>query len=572
MFARRLVILLVLLTLTTNVLALAGSSAGASASEGQAFTLVSLKHESTGALTRIMIESSAPPLYTVFRPTDRLIVVDLPGGEGSQLASQYAVKTALVDSIAVHQITSGTAGRTVTRIEVAIRNSARDRSTVTGNTFILELSPEAQAKDKQYATEKPASSSGVYVYPTPVAKRNTTTEPDRAQPKAPINRAVLEPKTEPKPERAALQSPALKPASLVRAVRSETAGSAVRIVVDSDGAAQFKDFVLPNPWRVVVDITGVRSNVGNKTTTVGSGPVDRLRVGQPAPNVVRIVLDTKTKTPYTVEREGTALVITVGNHSAARNDDAHPAVEVKAQIPAKPKEAAQPASKPEVKVASERVENKVEDKPASGIPSDLLAQTGRPSQGAAGQRVTSQPNRSLPQPGQPGSGSSNPVKEVITSGPQPSPAVTRSAMDVQRNPAVQPGAHNSAKSRSDLAFCDPSYVGGLVSFDLRAGVDIRDMLRFISQQYGVNFIVDKSVAAVPVDIRVTDIPWNQVMEAVLRANRLGTVCESNGRMIRIATLTAVQEEEQSRRAIAEEQAKQIPLLTKIIHLKYARAL
>ena len=93
--------------------------------------------------------------------------------------------------------------------------------------------------------------------------------------------------------------------------------------------------------------------------------------------------------------------------------------------------------------------------------------------------------------------------------------------------------------RSEIAFCDPGYVGGLISFDLRAGVDIRDMLRFISQQYGVNFIVDKSVTAVPVDIRVTDIPWNQVMESVLRANRLGAVCESNGRMIRIATLTAV---------------------------------
>ena len=354
MFARRLVILLVLLALTSNVSALAGSSAGASASEGQAFTLVSLKHESTGALTRIMIESSAPPLYTVFRPTDRLIVIDLPGGEGSQLASQYAVKTALVDSIAVRQITSGSAGRTVTRIEVATRNDVRDRSTVNGNTLILELSPESQAKDAKYAAEKPAAASGVYVYPTPVAKRTTATEPDRAQPKASANRAALEPKPEPKADRAAPKASALKPASLVRAVRSETAGGAVRIVVDADGAAQFKDFVLPNPWRVVVDITGVRSSVGNKTTTVGSGPVDRLRVGQPAPNVVRIVLDTKTKTPYTVEREGAALVITVGNQSASRNDK----VEVKAQNPGSVKEAGATASKPEVKVASQRVENK----------------------------------------------------------------------------------------------------------------------------------------------------------------------------------------------------------------------
>jgi len=58
---------------------------------------------------------------------------------------------------------------------------------------------------------------------------------------------------------------------------------------------------------------------------------------------------------------------------------------------------------------------------------------------------------------------------------------------------------------------------------------------------------------------------------VLRANRLGAVCESNGRIIRVATLAAVKEEEEQTRAIAEEKAKQVPLVTKIIHLKYARA-
>src|ERR1051325_1514128 len=133
MFARRLVTSLVLLALVSNVCVFANVSAGVrSASEGQAFTLVSLKHETVGAATRILIESSAPPLYTVFRPSDRMIVVDLPGGEGSQLAPQYAVKNALVDSIAVRQMLSSGAGRSATRIEVATRNEVRDRSNASG--------------------------------------------------------------------------------------------------------------------------------------------------------------------------------------------------------------------------------------------------------------------------------------------------------------------------------------------------------------------------------------------------------------------------------------------------------
>lgn len=571
MIARRLVVLLVLLSLVSNVNAFAAKSARAKATTpAQAYTLVSLKHETVGALTRISIESSAPPLYTVYRPSDRLVVVDLPGGEASGLAPLYEVKSDLVDSITVRQSKlgarpgDGKVARGTTRIEVGVKPSVHDRSTVDGNTLVLELSPGVQtsptqaklqralstaevARDVKRVAEKKPEVAGVTVYPAPV------TSPESA---VKLQPATAE-KATPKPE-------ALKSARLIRNVRSEAAGGVVRIVVEADGTAQFKDFVLSDPWRVVVDITGVRSTFGNKTTVVGNSPVDRMRVGQPSPNVVRIVLDTRSKVPYRVERAGETLVITVGSGSTSKNESLKPAADVKAQTTASSaKDAA--TVKPEVKVAGERIENKPADSPKETIAtSDLIAQT---TGGQAPPRVTHQPNRSLPLPVQPNASSG--VRETVT---QTAPAaVNRSAMDLQR-PGVAGGAgQTSSKARPEMAFCDPSYVGGLISFDLRAGVDLRDMLRFISQQYGVNFILDKSVSAVPVDIRMTDVPWNQVMESVLRANRLGAVCESNGRMIRIATLAAVKEEEEQRRLLAEEQAKQIPLITKIIHLKYARA-
>jgi len=557
-----------LLALVSNVSVFAGLNAGARA---EAFALVSLKHETEGSLTRILIESSAPPLYTVFRPTDRLIVIDLPGGEASRLAPAYSVKSALVESIMVRQsrVGAGTAGRAVARIEVTVRADARDRSTVNGNTLVLEVTPDVkptpakariekdaptEAKDAKHASQTKSDSHvaapGVVMYSAPVAKSSTPASP------------------EPAPERVKPRPSDLKPATLIRGVRSEPAGGAVRIVVDADGAAQYKDFVLPNPWRIVVDITGVRSAFGNKTTVVGAGLVERFRVGQPSPNVVRIVLDTKSKVSYRVVREGEALVITIGDTGSSREESA-PKVEVKAQQNPNPvKDAATPQAKPEVRVAGDRIENKTDNKkPADQSAKDAVATANLLAQAngqSAPPRVTPQPNRALPLPSQPTSQPS-----AGKPGAQPAqPSVVRSATDVQRsqsNPAGQ------MPRRSEIAFCDSGYVGGMISFDLRAGVDIRDMLRFISQQYGVNFIIDKSVAAVPVDIRVTDIPWNQVMESVLRANRLGAVCESNGRMIRIATLTAVKEEEDQQLAIREAQSNQIPLVTKIIHLKYARA-
>jgi type IV pilus assembly protein PilQ len=547
MMARRLVTTLALVALVSNLSVFAGANARP---EAQAFALVSLKHETVGPVTRILIESSAPPLYTVFRPTDRLIVVDLPGGEASRLAPEYRVKDSLVDRVMVRRA-AGPAGRAVARIEVSVKSDVRDRSVVDGNTLVLEISPEAKttaagataAKDNAESREpkrvsQPASAPGVTVYSV----------------KAAADKVAPQPRD-------------LKPATLISAVRWEATPAGVRIVVDTNGAAQFKDFVLASPWRVVVDITGVRSAFGNKTTPVGAGSVERLRVGQPGANVVRLVLDTKSKVDYRVVREGSSLVITVGddNNSPAR---AQPGPDVKAQQnPNDVKGAAQP-HKPEVRVAGERIENKNSEKSPAAPPKGAAAQANLLAQAnpqSTGQRVTAQPNRSLPLPAQPA-----PQPGVAKPSAAPAqPPVNRSPLDVQRN--SQPNGSVQNQKRPELAFCDPGYVGGLISFDLRAGVDLRDMLRFISQQYGVNFIVDKSVSTVPVDIRVTDLPWNQVMESVLRANRLGAVCESGGRMIRIATLAAVKEEEEQQRAIAEEKAKQVPLVTKIIHLKYARA-
>src|SRR3954470_18829878 len=103
MFARRLVVIIMLVALACNFSVLATARPAMVASEGQAFTLTSLTHETVGAETRILIESSAPPLYTVFRPSPQLIIVDLPGGESPSLQPQYAIKSPLVDTVMVRE-------------------------------------------------------------------------------------------------------------------------------------------------------------------------------------------------------------------------------------------------------------------------------------------------------------------------------------------------------------------------------------------------------------------------------------------------------------------------------------
>jgi type IV pilus assembly protein PilQ len=472
----------------------ASALAAVPAPRAQTFALTSLKYETLSGMTRITIEASSPPLYTISRPTPRLIVIELVGGEVSKLAPSYAIKNGIVEAITVR--------RDPPRIEIVAGGEAGDKSSLRGNALIVEVWLKS-------ARPVPA---GVHVEP-------------RAVSESPKN--FLEPRP---------ISGAAKPATWLNSVRTETKPGAVNVLLETDGVAQFKDFTLEGPTRIVVDLMGIRTGLVGRSFPVASPLVERVRVGQPDPKTVRVVIDSKGKFPHRVVREGNSLAVIVGSDSKPANA----AFEESKPVP-DPKAAARSAVGSEPPPATNTAKTKTAAQPPL-----------QPAQPPAKQQVA--------QPAKPQ------ISQTSYAEPQRPAAVERPRNVTTTNPAPA-----KPSQRPEKAFCDPDYVGGPVSFDLRAGVDIRDMLRFISQQYGVNFIVDKSVGQVPVDIRVNEMPWNRVIESVLKANRLGAVCESDGRIIRVATLAAIKEEEEQRRAVEEERKKAIPLVTKIIHLKYARA-
>ena len=65
------------------------------------------------------------------------------------------------------------------------------------------------------------------------------------------------------------------------------------------------------------------------------------------------------------------------------------------------------------------------------------------------------------------------------------------------------------------------------------------------------------------------MPWDQALDIILRANKLGYVVD--GTIVRIAPLTVLADEEEQRRKLAEEQALagELRVLTK--PLSYAKA-
>ncbi|HEX8492590.1 MAG TPA: type IV pilus secretin PilQ [Pyrinomonadaceae bacterium] len=112
------------------------------------------------------------------------------------------------------------------------------------------------------------------------------------------------------------------------------------------------------------------------------------------------------------------------------------------------------------------------------------------------------------------------------------------------------------------------FVGEPINLNV-VNADIRDILNYITEQYGVNFVIDSSVGPVPVTVNVTDVPWNIALDAILRANRLGV--DVNGNILRVATIDVLATEAAAQQKIRDAQLDTSPLVTEFLRLNYARA-
>src|ERR671919_233828 len=95
------------------------------------------------------------------------------------------------------------------------------------------------------------------------------------------------------------------------------------------------------------------------------------------------------------------------------------------------------------------------------------------------------------------------------------------------------------QSEQGRQYGQPGFVGEPINLNV-VNADIRDILNYITEQYGVNFVIDASVSAVPVTVNVQDVPWNFALDSILKANRLGV--EVSGHILRLATLEVLKEE------------------------------
>ncbi|HVL65626.1 MAG TPA: type IV pilus secretin PilQ [Vicinamibacterales bacterium] len=285
------------------------------------------------------------------------------------------------------------------------------------------------------------------------------------------------------------------------------------------------------PRRLVLDFANVTAKVPARTP-VDSPLVSQVRVALNSrePLVTRVVIEVSERATYHIERvndAGSELAVIfelAGASSRVLLPPAEPSV-----------------GDPEPPISLEQ---------ALANGAGVAARATPPAPAAA-------PVRMVPVAGNPLRISNRTPAAAAVQEPPPTPP---------QLPAQQPPPPPPVQTRG-IQTEERQYVGRPVSIDLENG-DLRTLIRLLVNEGGLNVVFDPSVQGT-VDIVLNEIPWDQALETILRANKLGYVAE--GTIIRIAPLSVLAEEEAERRKLAEARALAGDLRVQTFALSYARA-
>jgi type IV pilus assembly protein PilQ len=161
----------------------------------------------------------------------------------------------------------------------------------------------------------------------------------------------------------------------------------------------------------------------------------------------------------------------------------------------------------------------------------------------------------------------DPIAALGLAKAEPTPPPAGLARPVVGTAALLAPAPAAGQEQPGISRGGRAYTGTPVSMDFQQA-DLRAVLRVFSEVSGLNIVIDPAVNGT-VDVALKDVPWDQALDIILRANKLGYLVD--GTIVRIAPLTVLAEEESQRRKLADEQSLsgELRVLTKT--LSYARA-
>ena len=329
----------------------------------------------------------------------------------------------------------------------------------------------------------------------------------------------------------------MRAATAIVAVEAAVRPDAVAVTIRGDGAltpAGVRRFDHFRP-RLVVDFAGLAAEAA-PARRVEVDPVDRMRVDRRSVESTRVVIELSRAAPYRVESgdpAGAALTV------------------VFPRDPTRPKAAGERSTGRMPSTPSPT-------RPAAGSELSILrippprAATRSPTRPAAD--AGSPPGiRTGPRPGRAGSRQRFEGPPGTRTGPPPG-AAAGAPLRVAQPPGQPSGG-------------EPAYTGDPVSMDFQ-NADLRAVLRVFAEITDLNIVIDPSVRG-EVNVALTQVPWDQAFDVILRANGLGY--EIDGPVVRIASIRRLQQEAEERAVLAQREAEAGELLVFTRTLSYARA-
>jgi type IV pilus assembly protein PilQ len=306
----------------------------------------------------------------------------------------------------------------------------------------------------------------------------------------------------------------------------------------------YRVFELNNPARLVVDFEGAEQASGRRSFSADSPYLRDVRVGQfrgKSPSVVRVVADLVGHPHYQVQPVEGGVRIVFGSLAAT------PAVQ--AAPPAVPAVAAsQPVAAPvEAAPKSSPVKPSSEAPVSAANYQKVLPVAEGPSVAAA------------PKPAEP---AADPELDRSVAA-----ARLLAATTVNLAPDAQAPAQASGEVNAEEKPAAPAYTGEPISVNLK-NVDLKDFFRLIHEISGLNIIVDPDVTG-SVTMVLTDVPWDQALDIVLKDNGLGKVLEGN--VLRIAKVSTLTAEQGEAKKLADARLEAQPLVTRFVPVNYAKA-
>ncbi len=118
---------------------------------------------------------------------------------------------------------------------------------------------------------------------------------------------------------------------------------------------------------------------------------------------------------------------------------------------------------------------------------------------------------------------------------------------------------------SPEALSEGRYTGKRISLDFQ-DADIVPIFRLIADVSGYNIVVDPQVKG-KITMKLVNVPWDQALDLILRSNSLDKVVEGN--IIRVAPVSVLAKEQESRAKKQAAARKAEPLVTKVFPISYA---